>query len=231
MQQLLIGTEVGVGHRDGLVHQRQRATGIGPVQFDQGPRVAHERAEEHPLVRIGMAVGERDRGVDPLERPVLVVVTWREVTGVQHGHHVAGVHVDIGVGGDRAQLGEVVGAESTPPQGGQAGACLVGEGPVGMLIRRSRCQLAPADRQVERGVVAAKSEAFLAGRGERRERRRHADRSRAPGDTGWHRADGLARRARPGWPPARCAWLPCRRRTGPRRPGAPPGPCPCRRNR
>ena len=74
VQPVFVRGKGGVGDLDGPVDLSQRTLDVTAMQVDQCTGVAHERAEEHPVLGLVRRVGERDRGVDALQGQVLVVL-------------------------------------------------------------------------------------------------------------------------------------------------------------
>ena len=123
--QLVLGRSVGSVHPAGrLLDQGQRASAVAAVQFDQGAGVAHEGAAEGALAGVRVMVGDRDRGVGPLQGRVVVAAGLGQVSGVEHGQHVRGTHVDLSVHVDPAQLPEALqGLRPGPGRPGRPRSC------------------------------------------------------------------------------------------------------------
>jgi hypothetical protein len=80
------------------MHDSTSSQGPGdtaPVHLDQRQPVVLEDAVGEALFRVRQQAGDRDRGVLPAQRGV--VVAGPQETRVQHRHGVAGHHVDLGV--------------------------------------------------------------------------------------------------------------------------------------
>ncbi|MDJ0344434.1 hypothetical protein QMK19_21040 [Streptomyces sp. H10-C2] len=166
VQELLVRPEVGVGDLHRLVHERQGAVDVRPVQLDEGPCVAHECHDQHAPVRIRVEVGDRDRGVGPGQRQILVVDVLAQEAGVEHRHQVARAHMDVGAGGATPHLLEVADGFLGPPQVGKTRADLVGAVPVRLRPLGTRDEPAPAQCELHYRLVEAHREALVDGRDE-----------------------------------------------------------------